>query len=78
MLADPDSDAARRAFGTWMKTHPFPEGDDERGELVEVQLALAEVHRRHGRLQEWSRLCTSAPRSCSPRVVICGASPSSR
>src|SRR5690242_6802244 len=39
-----------------MKTHPFPEGSETRGELVDVQLALAEVHRRHGRLQEWSPL----------------------
>lgn len=45
VLADPDGDAPRRAFGDWHKAHRYPEGDPDRGELVDVQLALAQAMR---------------------------------
>jgi hypothetical protein len=53
VLADPDSDAARRAFGEFMKARPYPAGDPPRGELVDVQLALAERHRAHDWASSW-------------------------
>ena len=53
VLADPDSDAARRAFGEYMKARPYPAGDPPRGELVDVQLALADRHRAHDWASSW-------------------------
>lgn len=48
VLADPDSDAARRAFGEEMR-----DADPKWAELINLQLAIAGLHREHGPATAW-------------------------
>jgi hypothetical protein len=53
VLDDVDSDDARRAYGEWAKARPWPDGDPDRGSLIDVQLELARQHREQAGIAGW-------------------------